>query len=269
MSDMTSSLYNLRLLDDLSHKDTRIHRVHPLAQLLTTVVFITLVMSFGRYDISSLLPLLFYPMLIFSVAEIPLIPVLKRLLVVSPLIIGIGIFNPIFDHQTISIGTLVLSRGWLTFLALCLKGGLTVTATLLLIATTGMDNLAAALRQLKVPKVLVLQMLLTYRYIAVLTEELALILRAYSLRAPGQRGIKWGTWGSLAGQLLLRTYDRAERVYEAMCLRGFVGNYHTGRERKLVVHDWFYLLAWISFFLLVRMYHLPVLIGSWLMGVSR
>lgn len=269
MPDITSSLYNLRLLDDLAQKDTRIHRIHPLAQLLTTMVFITVVISFGHHEISSLLPLLLYPVLIFSLAEIPVLPLLKRLLVVSPLIIGIGIFNPFFDHQTIRIGQMVLSRGWLTFLSLCLKGGLTVTAALLLIATSGIENLAAALRQLKVPKVFALQLLLTYRYISVLTEEMARMLRAYALRAPGQRGIRWHTWGSFAGQLLLRTYDRAQWVYEAMSLRGFDGEYHTGNSRKLAARDWLYMVLWVTFFIVVKVYPVPTLIGLWLMEVIR
>jgi len=269
MPDITALIYNLRLLDDLARQDTRIHRIHPLAQLLTTIAFITVVISFGRYEIGHLLPLLFYPILIFSLGEIPVLPLLKRLLIVSPLIIGIGILNPLFDQQPITIASVTLARGWLTFLVLCLKGGLTVIAALLLIATTGMDNLAAALRQLKVPKILVIQLQLTYRYLIVLTEELARILRAYSLRAPGQRGIHWRTWGSLTGQLLLRTYDRAQRVYEAMCLRGFTGEYHTGQYRRFTVQDCTYWGVWVSFFIVVKIYHVPMLIGTWITGVIK
>ena len=45
MSNIKDSLYNLRLLDDLSRKETSIHRIHPLIKLLTTVVYLTVVLS--------------------------------------------------------------------------------------------------------------------------------------------------------------------------------------------------------------------------------
>ncbi|NLI91996.1 MAG: cobalt ECF transporter T component CbiQ [Peptococcaceae bacterium] len=267
MSGMINSLYNLRLLDDLAKKGTSIHRVHPLIKLLTTVVYLTVVVSFGRYQISGLMPFLFYPVLIFALGEVPVLPILKRIIIVEPLIIGIGILNPIFDHQTFMFGGFTVSMGWVTFLSIMIKCALTVTVALLLVATTGMDGLAAAMRMLKIPKAFVLQLVLTYRYIAVLLEEAARTLRAYSLRAPGQRGIHRSAWGTLAGQLLLRTFDRAERVYQGMCLKGFTGEYYTGKSNRIRIIDLFFLAGWISFFVIARIYNIPMLLGSLLTGV--
>jgi len=267
MSDMINSLYNLRLLDDLAKKDTAIHRLHPLIKLLTTVIYLTVVVSFGRYEVASLLPLIFYPVLIFALGEIPVLPILQRVLFVEPLIVGIGILNPIFDHQTFVFGGYAISTGWITFLSIMIKCALTVTAALLLVATTGMDGLASAMRMLKIPRIFVLQLVLTYRYITVLLEEAGRTLRAYFLRAPGQKGIHRSAWGTLAGQLLLRTFDRAERVYQAMCLKGFSGEYHTGKQDRLRIKDLLFLLGWISFFVIARIYNIPMLLGSLLTGV--
>jgi cobalt/nickel transport system permease protein len=269
MANMINSLSNMRLLDDLARKETFIHRIHPLIKLLTTVVYLTVVVSFERYEISGLLPFIFFPVLIFAFAEIPVAPILKMILLVEPLIIGIGILNPLFDHSKVVLGGIAVSRGWITFLSIFIKCSLTVTASILLIATTGMDRLAAALRMLKVPKIFVLQLLLTYRYISLLIEEVSRMMRAYSLRAPGQKGIKWSVWGSFAGQILLRTFERAERVYQAMSLRGFTGEYHTGDISKLSVKDLAYFTAWSLFFVIARIYNIPVLIGSLFTGVIR
>ena len=71
---------------------------------------------------------------------------------------------------------------------------------------------------------LVTTILLTYRYIVLLLQEANRISTAYALRAPGQKGIHFRAWGSLLGQLLLRSMDRAQLVYESMLLRG----YHCG-----------------------------------------
>ena len=269
MSSIMNSLYDMRLLEDLARKETSIHKIHPLIKLLTTVIYLFVTISFSKYEIISLLPLLFYPVIVFAFAELPLAPMLKRVLLVEPLIIGIGILNPFFDQQTIIIGGLVLSRGWITFLSIFIKCGLTVTAAILLLATTGMDKIAAALRMLKVPKVFVLQLLLTYRYISVLMEEVGRILRAYSLRAPKQKGVNRSAWGSLAGQLILRTFDRAQRVYQAMCLRGFTGEYNTGNGSKIKALDLVYMFVWILFFAVVRIWNIPILIGAFLTGVIR
>lgn len=269
MADLVNSLYNMRLLDDFARKDTVIHRMHPAVKILTTVIYLTVVISFGRYEIGSLLPFFFYPVLLFALGEIPFIPILKRVLLVEPFIIGIGIMNPIFDHQIFMFGSFSVSMGWITFFSIIIKSTLTISAALLLVATTGMDGLAAGMRMLKIPRIFVLQLILTYRYINVLMEEAARTLRAYFLRAPGQKGIHRAAWGTLAGQLLFRTVDRAERVYQAMCLRGFAGEYNMGKARKLKRRDVTYLIGWSILFCLSRAYNIPLVLGSFLTGVVQ
>jgi cobalt/nickel transport system permease protein len=116
MSSSVNSLYNIRHLDDLARKETPIHRIHALAKLIATVAFLIAVASFGRYEIGSLLTFFFYPVIIFSFSELPVLPILKRILIVSPFIIGIGILNPLFEKQTFILGGATLSLGWITFL---------------------------------------------------------------------------------------------------------------------------------------------------------
>lgn len=267
MADLTNSLYNLRYMEDLARKTTGIHRLNPVIKLLTTIVFLVVVVSFGKYEILGLLPFLFYPVVIFALADLPAAPILKRVLLAAPFVVGVGILNPLFDHNTVMLLGIAVSKGWLTFFSLALKCALTVTAALLLVATTGMDKLSSALRALGIPKLFVLQLLLTYRYISVLMEEAARTLRAYALRAPQQKGVQHRVWGSLAGQLLLRTYDRAQRVYQAMCLRGFAGEYNTGAVSRVGSRDLLYLVGWCLFFAAARLIDIPNFLGSLLTGV--
>ncbi|NMC28131.1 MAG: cobalt ECF transporter T component CbiQ [Syntrophomonadaceae bacterium] len=264
---MKDSLRDIRLLDDLARRQNPINKLHPLVKLLTTIIYLAVVVSFGRYEISALLPLIFYPVVVFALAELAPGRILRRIAWVMPLVIGIGIFNPVFDHQTVTIMNSTISKGWLSFISLVIKCVLTVAAGILLVATTGMEKLGAAMRIIGVPKIMVLQLLLTYRYILLLGDELARMLRAYSLRAPGHRGIKLAAWGSFAGSLLLRSFDRAQRVYAAMCLRGFKGDYNTGDDAKVGVRDLQFLIGWVAFFLITRSYNLPFLLGSFLTGV--
>ena len=90
-------------------------------------------------------------------------------------------------------------------ITLMLKGVFALMASFLLIATTPMDSLCAALRKLHVPSLLVTLLLLTYRYVAVMLREVSVMTDAYHLRAPGQKGIHISAWGSFLGQLLLRS----------------------------------------------------------------
>ncbi|TJX13468.1 cobalt ECF transporter T component CbiQ [Tissierella creatinini] len=258
MSKIVDSIYNIRLLDDLARKNTSIHRLHPVSKLLTTIVYLIMLVSFNRYEISGLLPFVFYPMVLILLAELPVMPIFKRLLMVEPMIIGIGILNPLFDP-----------RGWITFASIMTKSGLTVTVCLVLVSTTGLDKIAQALRALKVPSIFVLQLLLTFGYISVLIEELARMVRAYALRAPQQKGVRLKDCGSFAGQLLLRTLDRAQRVYDSMRLRGFNGEYHSYGKSNITWRDILYLIAWSLFFITARMYDIPALLGLMFEGVSN
>lgn len=267
MSKIANSLYNIRLMDDLAHKNTSIHNIHPLAKVIATIIYLIMITSFGRYEISCLLPYIFYPVLIFAFAELPVASVFKRVLLVEPFIIGIGILNPLFDKYTINFGNFSISRGWIAFFSIFIKYSMTIVASLLLIATTGMDKLALALRMLKIPKIFVLQLLLTYRYISVLAEEVFKMQRAYVLRAPGQKGIHISAWGSFAGQLILRAFDRAQRVYQSMCLRGFTGEYNTGEIPKFKFRDFAYMSGWSLFFIIARVYNIPMLLGLIFTGV--
>lgn len=144
-----------------------------------------------------------------------------------------------------------------------MKGIFSVLASYLLIATTSVDKICYAFRLLHIPKAIVTQFMLMFRYITVLLEETDRITQAYMLRAPNQKGIHFKAWGSLAGQLLLRSMDRANEVYESMLLRGYQGDYRYMKERIVLNRrDVTYFLFWIIIFLLFRWCSVILLMGS-------
>ncbi len=270
MSNMMTSLYNIRILDELAEKRTVIHNIHPLMKVLTTCLYLIVIVSFNKYELSGLLPLVFYPIIVIALADLPLVPLLKRMLIVLPLIIGIGLFNPLFDRSPmVVLPWIQLSGGWISFLAILLKGVLTILAALVLIATTGMTRIAAVLGMLRVPRIFILQLLLTYRYISVLIEEVGRTVRAYALRSRREKGVSFSDWGSLTGHLLLRTMERAQRVYHSMCCRGFAGEYHAGNTSKIRIEDILYFTGWGLYFVLVRFFNIPTAIGSLITGVVK
>ena len=91
-------------------------------------------------------------------------------------------------------------------LTLMMKGVFSLLASFLLIATTAIDSLCAALRRLHVPGILVTLLLLTYRYIGVMLEQVSVMTEAYRLRAPGQKGLHISAWEQ-APSLQWRVHD--------------------------------------------------------------
>ena len=270
MSNITNSIYNIRFLDEVASKKTLIHNLNPIVKLLVTILYSVVVISFEKYDITGLIPLVSYPIIIFMLSEIPFLQVFKRLLVALPFVMGIGILNPIFDTKTyVVILGVHISGGWISFVSLIIKSNLTLLAGLLLIATTGIEKIAWSLRKLRVPRVFVIQFLLTYRYIFVLLEEVAKIIKAYNLRSPFKKGVSLKSSGSLLGQMLLRALDRANRVYNAMILRGFNGEYFFGEENRLSIKSISYFILWTIFFITARFFNISELLGNVLMGVLK
>lgn len=270
MLKIIESIYNIRFLDELASKKTLIHSLSPTVKLIVTLVYLVIILSIRKYDILGLIPYFFYPVIIFALAEIPFLEMLKRSLAALPFVIGMGIFNPFIDTNTYAvIAGVHISGGWISFSTLLIKCNLTVLAGLLLVATTGIEKIASAMRRLYFPKIFVTQILLTYRYISVLLEEAARVLKAYQLRAPMEKGVSFKVFGSLLGQMLLRAFDRSSRVYNSMVLRGFNGDYVFGTNSRLSSTSMVYLFLWITFFVLARIFNIAEVVGKIVMEVIK
>ena len=263
MNKMEKALHELAEMDDLAAQSSPIHRLHPAAKLLSTIAYILLTVSFHKYDLTGLIPMLLGPVLLFQLSGIPVRTCFYKLRIVLPLVMAVGLFNPFFDRAPLlQLGTVAVSGGVISMLTLMLKGVFCLMASFLLMATTPIDSLCAALRKLHVPGLLVTLLLLTYRYVGVMTEELAVMTDAYHLRAPGQKGIHVSAWGSFLGQLLLRSMDRAQELYASMLLRGYHDHFHYADIRPFRLPDGLYLGGSVLVFLLLRFVPVAALLGS-------
>jgi cobalt/nickel transport system permease protein len=249
-------------MDELAAQASPIHRLHPAAKLIATIAYIVVTVSFGKYDLSGLAPMVLWPVLLFQVSGIPVRTCFYKLRIVLPLVMAVGLFNPFFDREILlRIGNVAVSGGVISMVTLMLKGVFCLMASFLLMATPPIDSLCAALRKLHVPGVIVTLLLLTYRYVGVMTEELAVMTDAYHLRAPGQKGIHVSAWGSFLGQLLLRSMDRAQELYASMLLRGYHGHFHYAAVNPFRPADGAYLVCCIAVFALLRFVNVAELLG--------
>ncbi len=256
----------LRAFDTMAREDSPVHRLDPRVKLLATLAFIVVVMSFGRYELRALLPYALYPLALFSLSGLPARPLVKALLMAAPFAVAVGLFNPVFDRAPmLELAGVELSGGWVSFASIVLRFGLTVSAAILLVATTGIYRTGMALERLGAPRVFVLQLLFVYRYLFVLGSEAASIARGVRLRSFG-RPTSIALFGRLAGSLLLRTLDRAQRIHRAMVGRGFDGTIRFLGALRLRPVDAVFLLVTIGLILVFRWVDGPELLGSLLLG---
>ncbi len=237
----------------------------PLPKLAVTAVFIFTTVSFPKYDITGLIPFFLYPVIMFQISGLTLRKCFKTTGFVLPLILMTGILNPFLDKTPFDIaGLLVIRGGIISLLTLFLKGILCVSASYVFAETTKIDELCGTLRRIKVPKLLVTVFLLTWRYIFVMKEEVSVMLEAYHLRAPGQKGLHYSAWGSFLGQLFLRSFDRADELYQAMILRGYNGNYFyaCSHGKHSALKNWTYFLTVTGLILAFRFFNIPEIIGT-------
>lgn len=267
MDKLSQAQSELREMDALAAANSPVHRLHPMCKLLVTIFYIVTVVSFPKYDFTGLVVMVLYPIFLFQAALIPVGTCFYKLRIVLPLVCAVGLVNPFLDHTPLmQLGNLTVTGGVVSMVTLMMKGVFSLMASFLLIATTSIDSLCAALRRLRVPSILTTLLLLTYRYIGVMLEQVSIMTQAYQLRAPGQKGIHFSAWGSFLGQLLLRSMDRAEALYGSMRLRGYRGEFVYADVPPCKGGSIVFCLACPAAFLLARLVPITSLLGSLFVG---
>ncbi len=144
------------------------------------------------------------------VARVPIAALLKRLLWLEPLVLGVALL------------ALAQPDGARLFGWIVLRSTLCLATMLLLGATTPFDALLGVLARLRVPALLVTTLALLQRYLSVLVDEGQRMRRARASRSFGRsRWREWQSLGTTLGVLFVRSSERAERIWTAMCARGW------------------------------------------------
>ena len=252
MESIEKQLREMNKLQNLQQRSHWMNDLHPLGKLLVCIAYILTVASFDKYDLSGIIMMAVFPVFCFIAGELSFKEGIYRMRLILPLVLFVGIFNPFFDRQVIaSVYGVPVTTGMVSMLTLMLKGFYCVLSAYVLIATTSIEQICYALRLLHVPKIIVIVILLIYRYFGLMGNEADRIATAYMLRAPRQKGIHYKAWGTLVGQWLLRSMDRAGNVYESMVLRGFKGDFSVEKRSGRPV-DFIYTIAWIAAFIIIR-----------------
>ncbi len=268
MISINAAVIDLKRLDLLAAGDSSIHALDARAKVLVTFVYIVSVVSFGRYELARLLPFFIFPVVMIALANLPTLYLARKIAFISPFLLLMGLFNPVFDRAVLyQIGSLEISGGWISLISLLIRSLLTVGAAFILVGTTGFPAICEALERLGIPQLFAVQLLFLHRYIFVLAEETGRASRARELRSCGKKGLGIASFGSLAGHLLLRTWHRAERIHTAMLARGFVGRFHAHRQSRFGARELCFLLGWSSLIIVLRTFDIIDTLGTRVVGI--
>ncbi|MFH0763322.1 MAG: cobalt ECF transporter T component CbiQ [Candidatus Omnitrophota bacterium] len=203
-------------IDEYSGIDSFIHRLEPRVKVIgffALIVFIALIKP-GSFFILGLCVILTAVLILLS--GIPFRFILKRLLAAVPFVLMVSVFIPFIKNGRPT------ADGWALFCSIVIKSSLCICSMVLLMNSMRFCDFLKALEKLKVPPPITLILSFMYRYIFVIADEFMKMKQARESRSPGgSRWLNFKAHAFMAGVLFLRSYERAERVYLAMCARGY------------------------------------------------
>ncbi len=205
--------------------DTPVHRMAPQCKVAATVLF---VLAVAATPAGSYWPYLWYLLLLAGVAALARLPpltLLRRLLVEVPFVLFV-LALPVLGGppQLMVLGISLSVPGLHAAATIVLKATFGLLATGILAATTPLPEIITGLERLRVPRVFTAVAAFMVRYIDVLVAELGRMRTAAACRGGNPRWL-WQVRDVTAGlgALVVRSFERGERVYLAMASRGYTG----------------------------------------------
>ena len=148
--------------------------------------------------------------LAIGLSRLPVLFLLRRVLMLSPFVLGVVLVNAFQP------------AGRDRWLAVAVKSVLCLLTVILVSNTTPFSQILRVLKSVRVPALLITTIALMHRYLFVLMDESERMRRARASRTFTRgRRFHWNTLATVVGQLFIRASERAERIYDAMCARGW------------------------------------------------
>jgi cobalt/nickel transport system permease protein len=253
--------------DRYHEKQSFLHHLDPRVKVVITVIFIlsNALLPDGAWLAFAVA--WFFLLFANFLSKLGLGYTLKRSLVALPFaLIAITVLfsipgKPIFTFQFFAWQLVISDAGLLRFVSILIRSWLSVQMAILLVATTRFPDLIHALEHLRIPAILTTIIAFLYRYLFVLTDEVFRLLRARESRSAASTGKRVGggvLWrakvaGNMAGQLFLRSYERSDRIYQAMVARGYAGHLYTLNAHEMKSSDYYVTAFAIAFIFILQM----------------
>ncbi len=222
--------------------------------LLVMVLFVFALLSVPKFNLPGVIAFGAFPLFLISAAKLHVGIMVKRLLLISPFVLFMAAGNLFLDRNpVILIYGITFSGGMISGTVIVAKTIISVAGLLSVTSSIPFYRICRALEAFRVPDVLITQLILLDRYRSVLHEEAQSMLKARNIRSFGRKGKELFRTAPLIGSLLLRTTNRAERLYRSMSARGFHGRIGHSSTENMNLDDWKTIGIWSFFFLSLRL----------------
>jgi cobalt/nickel transport system permease protein len=257
---------HIHAFDQYRAHDSLIHDLDPRAKVLITVAYVLSNAFLPDGSWLSFVVAWLILLLANDQSGLGLGFTFKRSFITLPfvLVAVTAIFSPLGEplaEWRLGIFTLIPTDfGIIRFFSILIRSWLSVQMAILLVATTRFPDLIHAFEHLRVPRILTTVIAFLYRYMFILTDEAYRLLRARDARSARLPGLQHGgnlIWrakitGSMVGQLFLRSYERSDRIYNAMLSRGYTGHIRTFNPHVMTRNDWFVLVLWVAALMIIQ-----------------
>ena len=219
-----------------------ISRLDPRMKLVAVFLFSVIVAV--SYKMSALLFALSISVIVVLASKVPIKEIFKRALPVNIIALFLWLFLPftVNGNPLFCKGSLCITKeGVLYATLITIKSNTMILMLIALISSTPISTLGHAMHELPVPKKLVHLLFFTFRYIHVIYGEYHRMATAMKIRCfvPKTNLHTYTTYAYMIGMLLVKSSDRAQRVYNAMLCRGFNSNFYSLNKFSLTSKDLF------------------------------
>ena len=237
------------------HDESILYKLSPQSKILATFL-IVLSIAFSR--VTNPFQIISHGLIVLLIvrySQIPLKTYLKRLTIDIPFIL-FALFLPFLSSSNNDVVFTFLSfniyeTGLLEMSAILFKATAGVSMGIVLTAVTTNIELIYGLQKLRLPSIIIAIMSFSIRYIDVFIDEFKRVKISMQSRGYIEKGIKTLLPIAYAsGAMLIRGYERGERVYLSMISRGFKGSIQL-QDREYETSKYLIILTIASIIILI------------------
>ena len=232
--------------EPFSRGSSLLHRTDPRVKVISCGVLSLLIAPCQHFN--TAIAGLMIGVILISSARLPMAAVMRRLLIVNGFNLLLWLLLPLTYGREpfVHFAGITVSEPGLRLAALItIKANAVLMFFISLLATSTVARLGHGLQELHLSPRLCMLLLFSYRYIFVIEQEYRRLHRAATLRCfiPRTSLHTYRTYSHLLGMLMVKSWNRAARVRQAMELRGFAEKFYCLNELAMNRTDFFILAA--------------------------
>jgi cobalt/nickel transport system permease protein len=225
-------------IDRYAVLDSPLHLLEARTKLIAFTTLIVAVLCIPIRSGSLFVIYFFTTAILMGISQIPLDYFFGRILIMLPFIVLASLAVPRNGYQGL----------WILFV----RAILCLILLILLTNTTRFVELLRGLRRMGCPQILVMNLSFLYRYLFVLTEEAMRMKQARDCRRVGQAPFReeLKVLSAMLGTLLIRSFERAERMHGAMLSRCYTGDFPVVSPKRFSWRDLIFVSGVVLFVVL-------------------